>query len=96
MDGSTTVRSRTVTRLATSAISVAAVVCEGENASRWRGQVVGGEQQRHATLDVDPGEEAAQPFLAGQIQPDGGLVEYHQLGVVQQGDGDLAPHPLIE
>jgi hypothetical protein len=110
---------------------VAAVACDGDNASRWRspatstvtpstpgspssaadgstscttsrrqslnvGQVVRGEQQRHGTLGVDPGEEAAQPFLAGQVQADGRLVEHHQLGVMQQGGGDLAPHPLTE
>ncbi|HEX8582057.1 MAG TPA: hypothetical protein VF640_07005 [Acidimicrobiales bacterium] len=48
------------------------------------------------SLGVDPHEEVAHPRLADDVEPDGRLVEEQQLGVVEQGGDEVAPHALPE
>jgi hypothetical protein len=57
---------------------------------------VGGQQQRHPAGGVQRGQEAAQPLLARQVQPDGRLVQHQQARSVQQRGRHLAAHPLAE
>ena len=59
-------------------------------------QVVGGEQQRGAAFGVEAAQELAQPPLADHVEPDRGLVQVEDLGVVEERSGDVAAHPLAE
>ena len=53
--------------------------------------VVGGEQDRHAVVAPDLGDEALHVALASRVQPGGGLVEQHQPGRGRERRGRPPP-----
>jgi hypothetical protein len=60
------------------------------------GEVVGGEEDRDLPVAVDLGQKLTDAGLGHDVEADRGLVEVEDLGVVQEGSRQLAPHPLAE
>ena len=58
--------------------------------------VMRGQQHRGAAFAVGAQHELAHGQLGGCVQADGGLVQEQDLGLVQQGRGDLGAHALAQ
>jgi hypothetical protein len=60
------------------------------------GDVVRGQEDRHAALGVQPQHEVPEARLGDEVEPDRRLVEEQHLGLVQHAREELAAHPLAE
>jgi hypothetical protein len=60
------------------------------------GHVVACQQDRRAVAAVVFGDERADPPLHRDVKADGRFVEKQDLGLVKEGDGNLALHALAE
>src|SRR5690606_9297042 len=59
-------------------------------------EVVGGEQDGGVAAGVEVQQEFADGGFGDDVQADGGFVQDEQVGVVQEGGGEVAAHALAE